>query len=241
LRRCGFRHPYCGNGPMTALIVYHRAFSHRRRLASNSDLFPLQKRAPAAQHNGAADVTAGQRSPRAEDGFLRSASSDHVLRRRRHEPPRLGRSNSNGKPIKIVHAQGLCRPPSEDSQHPTPTQQARTKLPLRDETEYRLPKGSYPGTERVSENKIEIGSLPSKTMGARRNLCRFLDQLRLRHRERVGREQPFGNDSAPARHDARLALGAGIRPYPPVQAKNTARRAGSSPRAWRHRRSIQNG
>ena len=32
------------------------------------------------------------------------------------------------------------------------------------------------------------GSSPSKTMEARRNLWRILDQLRLRHRERVGRE-----------------------------------------------------
>ena len=91
----------CGNAPMIVLRVYHRTFSHRRRLASKPDLFPLQKRASAGQHNGAADVTSGQQSPRDEDDFLRSVSSDHVLRRRRHEPPRLGRSNSDGNPAKL--------------------------------------------------------------------------------------------------------------------------------------------
>ena len=64
-------------------------------------LFSLQKRASAGQHNGAADVTSGQQSPRDEDDFLRSVSSDHVLRRWRHEPPRLGRSNSDGNPPKL--------------------------------------------------------------------------------------------------------------------------------------------
>ena len=60
----------------------------------------------------------------------------------------------------------------------------KTSASRRDQT--LITKGNR--TERVSENKIEIGSLPSKTMEARRNLWCILDQLRLRHRERVGRE-----------------------------------------------------
>ena len=173
----------CGNAPMIVLRVYHRTFSHRRRLASKPDLFPLQKRASAGQHNGAADVTSGQQSPRALDDFLRSVSSDHVLRRWRHEPPRLGRSNSDGKSFKIKHAQGSCRPPSDDSQHQLSRHERNFRFATRPNIGYQRNR-----TERVSENKIEIGSLPSKTMEARRNLWRILDQLRLRHRERAGRE-----------------------------------------------------
>ena len=184
-RAAAAAHPQtcCGNAPVTVLRVYHRAFSHRRRLASKPDLFPLQKRASAAQHNGAADITSGQQSPRDEDDFLRSVSLDHLLRRWRHEPPRLGRSNSDGKSFKIKHAQGSCRPPSDDSQHQLSRHERNFRFATRPNIGYQRNR-----TERASGNKIEIGSLPSKTMEARRNLWRILDQLRLRHRERVGRE-----------------------------------------------------
>jgi hypothetical protein len=107
----------------------------------------------------------------------------------------------------------------------------KTSASRRDQT--LITKGNR--TERVSENKIEIGSLQIKTKEPRRNLWRFNDQLRLRPRERVGRE-----------HSAMLAPVAmpdwlsepSYAPYQPVRAKNTARRAGSSPRAWRHRRTT---
>jgi hypothetical protein len=112
---------------------------------------------------------------------------------------------------------------------PTPSHNTRTKV--------RLPVKPHVIGQRTKETSRTRLRKPDRnwkltqqlTTEARRFLWCFLDQLGLRHRERVGRE--LSAMRASTGHGARLAFGAGMRPYQPVRAKITAHRAGRSRRA----------